>query len=186
MRHLTLFWITVFSATAPLALTARAQTYQWVDEHGVSVYSNELPPQTTEIRDLAVVEGTGAVSLLERRTLQIINEELRARRAETRSTAEAALPVATPGGDVAAEPPNGILAPNMASENTRDPCLLSWDPKCSEKHARDYHPGWGYAPSIRRSGAESATSPPSAAAVPAPTPVRDDASAYRSNPASHE
>jgi hypothetical protein len=44
---------------------------------------------------------------------------------------------------------------SAATENVRDPCLVSWDPQCVEKHAADYHPRWGYAPTLIRSAGRS-------------------------------
>ena len=54
---------------------AGAQAYEWLDEHGLVNRSDALPPEGTPFRELRVVEGVASMTALERRTLEIINEQ---------------------------------------------------------------------------------------------------------------
>lgn len=129
------------------ATGAYAQTYRWVDENGVVQFSQELPPPTAHIQELAVVEGTATLSPFEQRALEIINEERRAL-AQERATAasQASQPLALDGSAGPAFDPGSAAAIRARAIATRDPCLLSPDPRCVEKNAHNYDPYHGYLP----------------------------------------
>lgn len=142
------FILAVAVSTAGLT-SAHAQTYRWVDENGVVNFSQELPAPDSAIQELSVVEGTATLSAFEQRALEIINDERRAlaqQRAAAASGAAAQSMVET--GVAAAMPASSSGAPAMRSRGTaaRDPCLLSPDPRCFEKNARNYDPYHGYMP----------------------------------------
>lgn len=133
-----------------MALGAQGQTFEWRDERGTTRSENELAP-TSLLTELRVREG--ALTSLERRTLEIINEAARADREELARASPALMP---PVGASPTGPEMPVAASQSeATENVRDPCLLSWDPQCVEKHAADYDPRWGYAPTRIRSAGRS-------------------------------
>ena len=129
--------------------SVHAQTYRWVDEHGVVNFSQELPAPDSGIQELGVVEGTATLSPFEQRALELINEERRAlaqQRAGAASEA-GAQPMAQEGVPGAMPTPSsGAVAVRARANAARDPCLLSPDPRCFEKNARNYDPYHGYAP----------------------------------------
>ena len=146
MRLQALIWLAFLSVVAQLVThTAQAQLSNWTDERAVLVHSDPLPSDSGRLEQL---QDTGKASLtpLEKRTLEIINEYTQGRSSEAPSDAVPAL--SFPSAHDSASTPMSV---DPATENARDPCLLSWDPKCYEKHAQDYHPLWGYAPSMLRS-----------------------------------
>ena len=128
-----------------MAGAADAQTFQWQDEHGRVQSSDELPPAGS-FRELRVLQENTTVTPLVRRTIELINEH--ARESQGRLQREESRDV--PG--ISTQDTRGVAATigvaSPANENVRDPCLLSWDPRCIEKHAADYHPRMGYAPSV--------------------------------------
>ena len=135
-----------------MAFGAQGQTFEWRDERGTTRSEHELAP-TSMLTELRVREGTAALTALERRTLEIINE---AARADREALARANPTLMPPASASPTGPEAPVAAPqSAASENVKDPCLLSWDPQCVEKHAADYDPRWGYAPSRIRSAGRS-------------------------------
>jgi hypothetical protein len=126
---------------------ALAQRYEWIDEQG-TVRRSDAPPEGT-FRELRIVESPASMTALERRTLEIINQEARASHSASGTFEPPGSPVHP--FEPAQEAPS-VADASPASENVRDPCLLSWDPRCHEKHAADYDPRWGYAPSTSRTG----------------------------------
>jgi hypothetical protein len=145
-----------FCLAAVVAHGSHAQQYEWVDQHGVVSRSDALPPDTGSFRELRVIEGNERMSSLERRTLEIINQEARA--------SDPGTALQPPGelADLASHVPQHVVSiaeTSAATENVRDPCLLSWDPHCHEKHAQDYDPRLGYAPSLLHGDREQAVAP---------------------------
>jgi hypothetical protein len=123
---------------------ASAQEYEWVDQHGTVNRSIALP-EPGSFRELRVIRGEERMSALERRTLEIVNQQARASTPDVMpGSSEELLDAAS---DVPPQLASLTQAPSI-SENVRDPCLLSWDPQCHEKHAQDYDPRLGYAPSL--------------------------------------
>jgi hypothetical protein len=151
MRPRALICAAFFSVAAQFATdSAQAQISNWPDDGGVLMRSDPLP---SDRRGLGQLQATGDASLtaVEKRTLEIINEYAQETSGEALSAAvpapgSSSLPTTSAGENASAS-----VSLDPATENARDPCLVSWDPKCSEKHAQDYHPVWGYAPSVLRS-----------------------------------
>jgi hypothetical protein len=111
--------------------------------------------QTTpeELREFQQLTVQRDLTPLERRTLAIVREELR----RQRSTGELDIdippavldtaPVELPGVEMYVTPEASLALTNgTATDAVQDPCLLSADPSCHEKHALDYHPYLGYIP----------------------------------------
>lgn len=136
------------------ATGAHAQTYRWVDENGVVQYSQELPPPTANIQELAVVEGTATLSPFEQRALEIINEERRALAQERATAASQATQPLVHGNPGASSDPGSAAASRARAIAARDPCLLSPDPRCAEKNAHNYDPYHGYLPAQATASAE--------------------------------
>jgi hypothetical protein len=161
-------FILVVAVSAAALNSVHAQTYRWIDEHGVVNFSQELPAPESGIQELSVVEGTATVSPFEQRALELINEERRAlaqQRAAAASEA-AGQPMTqsgVPGAMPSSLPSSGAAAMRARATAARDPCLLSPDPRCFEKNARNYDPYHGYTP------AHSAASSTTVGAPGAPT-----------------
>jgi hypothetical protein len=85
---------------------------------------------------------------VEQRTVEIIREA--GQSADGQQNPFDATPPGWQLSDDTGSEPVVDLAASPANENARDPCLLSWDPRCYAKHAADYDPRWGYAPSVLR------------------------------------
>jgi hypothetical protein len=128
---------------------ALAQTYRWIDDQGLVTLSDSLPADLSSVREISVIGDVSALSSFERRTLAIVNENLRMQHPNSAASLEHA--------------DTRDVTWRGATETVRDPCLISPDPRCHEKHAADYHPYFGYAPSIMRAAAS-----PSAAGAPSP------------------
>ena len=144
-------FILAVAVSAAGLTSAHAQTYRWVDENGVVNFSQELPAPDSGIQELSVVEGTATLSPFEQRALELINEERRAlARQRAGAASEAGTPPITQGGISGAmpssSPSSGAAAIRARATAARDPCLLSPDPRCFEKNARNYDPYHGYAP----------------------------------------
>jgi hypothetical protein len=148
MRTLTrLSVIALCMASLGGSLAAHAQDELPSDANRTAASLEPAPAAEAELEKLLKGEHQ-PLTPLEQRTVEIIREAAHA--ADTQqSPSDAAL--SNPGDPENAEPGTSVdLAASPANENARDPCLLSWDPRCYAKHAADYDPRWGYAPSVLR------------------------------------
>jgi hypothetical protein len=129
------------------SLPANAQDELPSDANGTAASLEPAPATEAELEKLLTAEHQ-PLTPLEQRTVEIIRESAHAADAQ-QSPSDAAL--WNRGEPENAEPETPLdLAASPANENARDPCLLSWDPRCYAKHAADYDPRWGYAPSVLR------------------------------------
>ena len=147
MRILRVLFLTALcSASLGCSKSANAQN----DVRSAGDRSTPSTAQSTSIdAELQKLLQAGRpLTPVERRTVELIREAVQA--ADTQQTpSNAASPAAERSEDP--DPETAIdIAASPANENARDPCLLSWDPKCYQKHAADYDPWWGYAPSVLR------------------------------------
>lgn len=136
MRLHAFTFIVFFSVAAQFTThSARAQMSQRIDVHGVLVHSDPLPSDTHGFEQLQVA-GKASLTPLEKRTLEIINEfaneSSREASADAATVDSSSLPSAS-----SRESASAPLSLDPAAENARDPCLLSWDRRCYEKHAQD-------------------------------------------------
>jgi hypothetical protein len=135
-----------------------AQIYRWVDDAGRVTLSDVLPDDPSSVREITVIGDTAGLSLQERRTLEIVNEALKEQHAGSVLPPAPESPDATAEISIEEQPSERPIRWRGATETVQDPCLISPDPRCHEKHAADYHPYYGYAPSIMRAaGAVGAT-----------------------------
>jgi hypothetical protein len=140
----------LFAALLAVAPSTLGQIYKWTDENGVLVYSDKLPADLSRVTDFGVVDGS-RLSAAERRTIEILNQErhlLTPPPAQTGSTAEPII--------VQELRPRRVTRWRGHTETVQDPCLISSDPRCHERHKHDYDPRLGYAPSVLRGEATSA------------------------------
>lgn len=117
MRTSTVLHGWLFAATLSLlATTAFAQVYKWVDENGVTNYSNEAPAKPG--RNVTVVEDRISVYTPEQSVLDA------AQKARERSAAPPPAPM-QPGVTViapsSASPPPVVVVGSDACRNTTDP-----------------------------------------------------------------
>jgi hypothetical protein len=160
---------TVLLATAT---TANATLYRWVDERGHVTYSNEPPPTGARVREVITLEEDRAPTASEMRTRQILEEAERDRRQSEGGFSTEGMPgpvyvygipdSPTPDGaatdlvsrpDAAAAYGTTGAAGARTNAATRDPCLLSADPRCYQLNARSYDPYNGYTPNSMESPA---------------------------------
>jgi hypothetical protein len=162
----------VFRAALAAALVAsvpaaHAQMYRWLDANGSVTFSNQLPSDTSVVRDLTVVlENANGTVPNDKRTVEAPRE-----RVATPSPANDGTRTPTVGEVIdsfdrgiasstppLAEPPHAssriTVGPGL-TEATRDPCLRSSDPKCIERNKAAYVPGRGYSPGSVAVGATS-------------------------------
>jgi hypothetical protein len=132
-----LFLVAAF-ALAPAAI---GQIYKWTDENGVLVYSDKLPADLSRVTDFGAVDSA-RLSPAERRTIEILNQERH--RLGPPESAQAADPI------IVDEWTRRVSRWRGHTEAVNDPCLISSDPRCHERHRADYDPRLGYAPSILR------------------------------------
>jgi hypothetical protein len=141
-----------FGAACLLALLAAAQQTHAQDRAQADA-QHALPSASaapTNVDELEkVLRGERPLTPVERRTVEIIREAAQPPGAAADYPQPIGEQRGTPGE--AEENSRTTLAASPAAENVRDPCLVSWDPSCYAKHAADYDPRWGYAPSVLRS-----------------------------------
>jgi hypothetical protein len=148
-----------FLIAAPIAYS---QMYRWIDERGSVNYSDMLPAERTGIRQLTMIDDRSRkVTPSERRTREILHAEglLAPDDQPSIVSSPGAAPDATSTQDPLA-PPSAVSIPRNAdaaarAEAVRDPCLLSADPRCHERHRGAYVPGRGYSPSAAREAREA-------------------------------
>jgi hypothetical protein len=144
----------LFAAMFSAGSAAFGQIYKWVDENGVLTFSDQKPADPSRISNLQEVEGMGRapLSAIERRTLEILNQEQQrlGPGAHLRDQAVSSESI------VIYEGPWYGAQWQGHTENVRDPCLRSSDPRCYELHWKDYDPRLGYAPSVLRGSGEGA------------------------------
>ncbi|HEX2826765.1 MAG TPA: DUF4124 domain-containing protein [Burkholderiales bacterium] len=137
-------------ASAP---AGHAQMYRWLDANGSVTFSNQLPSNMNTVTDLTVV--------LENLDGTVPNDKRSAappRAADdTRRPTVADVVDSFDRGPANATPPRATVAPGL-TEATRDPCLISADPKCIEKNKAAYVPGRGYSPGSVAVGSTSSAS----------------------------
>jgi hypothetical protein len=124
-------------AALAAAPTAHSQMYRWIDANGSTTFSNQLPSDTSVVKNLTVV---------------LENPDKRASdlpRIDVQQGGAASQP---PLSEPAQSSPRIAVSPT-APEPVRDPCLRSSDPKCIERNKAAYVPGRGYS-----AGAVGATS----------------------------
>jgi hypothetical protein len=146
-----------FGLACLLALLAAAhethaqEGYAHADAQRTIVSPGVAPRDVDELEK--VLTQDKPLTPVERRTLDIIKEAaLSSSQSADLSAGYPQAVVEQPGAPSDSEQDFGTaLAASPATENVRDPCLLSWDPRCYAKHAADYDPRWGYAPSMLRS-----------------------------------
>lgn len=124
MRSRTSFKLAALAAVSALCTPAfGAELYKWVDEQGVTNYSNE-PPATK--RPVKKLEADGVSVYTPDASLTQAVEAERNRRAAPPPAA--ALPAPPPPAAALAPPPppQAVAAPPLIA----DPCLNSGDPNC--------------------------------------------------------
>ncbi len=161
----------VAAAALSLAPSAESTLYKWTDQNGNVTYSNVLPPESAQVRDIETIDETRSPTATEARTRQILEEAARERRALGVPDPALAPPTTARGGraanldsdlsgvryewvpDTARQgvraslPDSATLRyPPATPVTVRDPCLLSADPRCYELNAGNYDPYLGYAP----------------------------------------
>jgi hypothetical protein len=126
-----------FMCAAP---AVQAAMYSWTDENGTATYSNQPPMQPAKVRDLAVME---TISPAPGRAPAKFRERF------TREAPRATESSASTGQDTD-DSLRGLarIHARGRTEAVRDPCLISADPRCYERHKDRYHPYFGYAPSM--------------------------------------
>lgn len=139
--------------------SVHAQTYRWIDENGAVNFSQELPAPDSAIQELGVVEGSATLSPFEQRALELINEERRALAQQRAGAASGSPDPAMFQSGVAGDMPSSSSRPRARATAARDPCLLSPDPRCFEKNARNYDPYHGYAPAHAAASATTVGAP---------------------------
>jgi hypothetical protein len=168
-----------FMCAAP---AVHGAVYTWTDERGTRTYSNDLPDEPDKVRGFTVVEGIRPAPPASAREAPLVErakdsatsmrETTPPRSASTRGPVkfgESFRP--EPRGDNSAAAQEEAQTRELArihargrTETVRDPCLISSDPRCYERHKDRYHPYFGYAPSVTQptpssaAGATSATS----------------------------
>lgn len=148
------------SATAAALFTATpaaySQMYRWIDDRGSVTYSDEIPADRTGVRQLTVIhDGSRKATPSERRTREILEAEGLLAPDVQQNVVGSPLPApeAADAQDALATQPAMNIPRNIGSgraEAVRDPCLLSADPRCHERHRSAYIPGRGYSPSGAR------------------------------------
>lgn len=148
--------------TAP---TAYSQMYRWIDERGSVNYSDALPADRTGIRQLTMIDdGSRKVTPSERRTREILQAEglLVPDDPQNVVSSPGPGPEATGTQDPLSPPPAASIPygsdSSARAEAVRDPCLLSSNPRCHERHRSAYIPGRGYSPSAAREAREAQAS----------------------------
>ena len=101
------------------AMPAGAQLYKWVDENGVTNYSNEPPPKSRTRKPPTIVEDTISVYTPEK----AVTDELE-RRSQQRPLVQPAPP------PVASVPPPPPAARTPQPPIAYDPCMTANDPNC--------------------------------------------------------
>jgi hypothetical protein len=115
-----LSFLAALSATAP----ASAELYKWVDERGVTNYSNEPPPAAATVKKLARVEDKISVYTPDENFMKAV-QALR-----ERSIKALTEPEPQPVARYAAQPPTGF-----------EQCLLSGRLGCEDLYS-NYYPGY--------------------------------------------
>jgi hypothetical protein len=138
-------------ALVATAQETRAQGYAQADAQRTITSSGVAPRDVDELEK--VLTQAKPLTPVERRTLDIIKEAaLSSSRSADLAAGYPQAVVEQPGAPRDSDQDFGTPLPaSPATENVRDPCLVSWDPRCYAKHAADYDPRWGYAPSMLRS-----------------------------------
>jgi hypothetical protein len=123
MARLTPLYIGL-AACLLTAAPASAQLYKWVDDKGVTNYSNEPPPKSRTRKPATIVEDTISVYTPEKS----VTEELE-RRAQQKT---AAPPPPPPPGSAPQQPRVTSTAPPPPI--AYDPCMTQNDPNCQIVH----------------------------------------------------
>ena len=194
--HLHILRAALAAALAASVPAAHAQMYRWVDPNGSVTFSNQLPSDTSTVKDLTVVlENANGTVPNDKRATEAPRASVAApsprsdepRRPTVgevidnfdRGTAGSVPPLA--------EPPRAAsrIAPGTGlTEATRDPCLTSSDPKCIERNKAAYVPGRGYSPGAVAVGATSGAAGGSVGGGGPPKLTAPKASAYALPPGS--
>jgi hypothetical protein len=148
----TPFHLTLRAALAAALLAAvpaaHAQMYRWLDANGSVTFSNQLPSDLSAVRDLTVV--------LENPSGALPNQQYAAEAPRASVVAPPASGELPPPGE--SRTSARVTAAPGLTEATRDPCLISADPKCIEKNKAAYVPGRGYSPGSVAVGSTSSAS----------------------------
>lgn len=161
-----------FAAVAvSFAAPTQAEFYKWLDQNGNVIYSNVLPPEGAQVREIETIDEKRAPTATELRTRQILEDEARERRGTAMSEPPSTAGVAAQRGSAgyadsdpagtryewipqdaraALNPqipdPSTLRYPPSTPVTVRDPCLVSPDPRCYQLNAANYDPYLGYAP----------------------------------------